>query len=409
MSCGCSGWSRCSRSATCRSGRSTRSGPCRATPRWQRPCSAIAARRGWSRWLDDQVGILVAAGYWTAGLPSPPTRPRRSTRSPVGQFGEREGLVGLALLVASGCVGAWSLRRPAACPASSTSRSSPPRPSATSLCEAHDAASRHVGALVVGRAAACAGARPRASPAHRRAAAARHRRRLPGRGPARRDQPRPGRPGDRPPWPEQRLGHARARRRRQLPAGDRGARPAPARLRDVAARRADRLAGDAAAARPVPAGGVGGDQRRRLRCSSSGGRRCSRADRPAAVARAGSARGGARPRCSCSPHTRRRTCCSRPTTRRHATSPPPLAVGDRARLRDRRRGRPRCAGVERWRIGGVACRTAARWRRVRWRLWTLAAAILGAFQMRRRGDPSAQAVHDAFQQGHVLVSVSAGC
>jgi uncharacterized membrane protein len=40
-------------------------------------------------------------------------------------------------------------------------------------------------------------------------------------------------------------------------------------------------------------------------------------------------------------------------------------------------------------------------------LWTLAAAILGAFQlMVSSSAPLAQNVHDRFQQGHVVVSVS---
>jgi hypothetical protein len=58
-----------------------------------------------------------------------------------------------------------------------------------------------------------------------------------------------------------------------------------------------------------------------------------------------------------------------------------------------------------WTIGGVrvaqagACLCAAAG------LWTLAAALLGATQL-RVAHPSSQAVHDAFQQGQVLVSTS---
>ena len=63
-------------------------------------------------WLDDQVAVLVAACYWSAGLAVSAASAAQVEAIARGQFGEREGVVGLALLVASACVGAWSLRRP---------------------------------------------------------------------------------------------------------------------------------------------------------------------------------------------------------------------------------------------------------------------------------------------------------
>jgi len=64
------------------------------------------------RWFDDQMGMVIATGYWVAGLAV-----SAAVAAPLdvifeGQFGGRDGLLGLALLVASGCVGVWSLRRP---------------------------------------------------------------------------------------------------------------------------------------------------------------------------------------------------------------------------------------------------------------------------------------------------------
>ncbi len=67
---------------------------------------------------------------------------------------------------------------------------------------------------------------------------------------------------------------------------------------------------------------------------------------------------------------------------------------------------PRADG-ERWQLGGVHVSTAAAVTTCAMALWTLAAAILGAGQLLVQGaSPAFQDVHDRFQQGHVLVSVS---
>jgi hypothetical protein len=67
---------------------------------------------------------------------------------------------------------------------------------------------------------------------------------------------------------------------------------------------------------------------------------------------------------------------------------------------------PRANG-ERWQLGGVRVATAAAVATGAMALWTLAAAILGAGQLLvQSASPAFQDVHDRFQQGHVLVSVS---
>jgi hypothetical protein len=64
-------------------------------------------------WLDDQVAVLVAACYWSAGLAVSAFSAAPLEAIGQGRFGGRDGLLGIALLVGSGCVGAWSVRRPA--------------------------------------------------------------------------------------------------------------------------------------------------------------------------------------------------------------------------------------------------------------------------------------------------------
>jgi uncharacterized membrane protein len=67
---------------------------------------------------------------------------------------------------------------------------------------------------------------------------------------------------------------------------------------------------------------------------------------------------------------------------------------------------PRADG-QRWQLGGVRVATAAAVTTCAMALWTLAAAILGAGQLLvQNASPAFQDVHDRFQQGHVLVSVS---
>lgn len=62
-------------------------------------------------WLDDQVSVLVATGYWAAGLAVSVAVAAPLSAIDHGQFGNRDGLAGLAALMASGIVGAWSVRR----------------------------------------------------------------------------------------------------------------------------------------------------------------------------------------------------------------------------------------------------------------------------------------------------------
>jgi uncharacterized membrane protein len=62
-------------------------------------------------WLDDQVSVLVATSYWVAGLGVCAAVVAPLSTIDHGQFGNRDGLAGLAALVASGIVGTWSVRR----------------------------------------------------------------------------------------------------------------------------------------------------------------------------------------------------------------------------------------------------------------------------------------------------------
>ena len=65
---------------------------------------------------------------------------------------------------------------------------------------------------------------------------------------------------------------------------------------------------------------------------------------------------------------------------------------------------PTAAGQQ-WRLGGIRVCTIAAVATGAMALWTLAAAILGAFQL-AVADTAVQDIHDGFQQGHVLVSIS---
>ncbi|HZI34926.1 MAG TPA: DUF2339 domain-containing protein [Gaiellales bacterium] len=62
-------------------------------------------------WLDDQVSVFVATSYWLAGLGVSAAVAAPLSAIDHGQFGNRDGLAGLAALVASGIVGTWSVRR----------------------------------------------------------------------------------------------------------------------------------------------------------------------------------------------------------------------------------------------------------------------------------------------------------
>ncbi|HEV8451357.1 MAG TPA: DUF2339 domain-containing protein [Gaiellales bacterium] len=63
-------------------------------------------------WLDDQVSVLIATAYWFAGLSVAAAVAAPLSAIDHGQFGNRDGLAGLAALVAAGIVGTWSVRRP---------------------------------------------------------------------------------------------------------------------------------------------------------------------------------------------------------------------------------------------------------------------------------------------------------
>jgi hypothetical protein len=63
------------------------------------------------------------------------------------------------------------------------------------------------------------------------------------------------------------------------------------------------------------------------------------------------------------------------------------------------------AGANPWTVGGVPVAKAGACLFGAASLWTLAAALLGATQL-RVAHPSPHSVHDAFQQGQVLVSTS---
>ena len=62
-------------------------------------------------WFDDQVSVLAATSYWVAGLGVCAAVVAPLSAIDHGQFGNRDGLAGLAALVASGIVGTWSVRR----------------------------------------------------------------------------------------------------------------------------------------------------------------------------------------------------------------------------------------------------------------------------------------------------------
>ncbi len=70
-------------------------------------------RSSWmAGWFQDSAAVLIAMGYWVAGLTVAASSAAALRDITQGQFGSRDCLTGLALLVASGCVGAWSLRAP---------------------------------------------------------------------------------------------------------------------------------------------------------------------------------------------------------------------------------------------------------------------------------------------------------
>ena len=66
-------------------------------------------------WLHDDMALVIAAGWWIAGA-----EVALAVTSPVEDlvaadwsgFGDREGMIGIAALLVSGCVLAWSIRRP---------------------------------------------------------------------------------------------------------------------------------------------------------------------------------------------------------------------------------------------------------------------------------------------------------
>jgi uncharacterized membrane protein len=62
-------------------------------------------------WLDDQISVLIATAYWVAGLGVSAAVAAPLSAIDHGQFGNRDGLAGLAALVAAGIVGTWSVRR----------------------------------------------------------------------------------------------------------------------------------------------------------------------------------------------------------------------------------------------------------------------------------------------------------
>ena len=237
-------------------------------------------------WLDDQVSVLVATSYWVAGLGVSAAVAAPLSAIDHGQFGNRDGLAGLAALVASGIVGTWSVRRlpireieyaalaPAAvfgylvCESLSQHQAMWTALAVTTVAAAAvhvPALRRRIGEgplLVIGAgylSAAVAGLLS-LDDAGRAVAESR---------------------------PERRLGHAARRRRHRLPARDRRARSAAARIRDVATRDPRRMAGDARPARPVSAGLLGRDQRDRLGVRDLAARVARAADRAPAAARAG--------------------------------------------------------------------------------------------------------------------------
>lgn len=65
-------------------------------------------------WFDDSAAVLIAIGYWVAGVTVAAASAAPLRDITAGAFGERACIPGLAMLVVSGCAGAWSLRRPRA-------------------------------------------------------------------------------------------------------------------------------------------------------------------------------------------------------------------------------------------------------------------------------------------------------
>ena len=67
------------------------------------------------RWLPEWVGLVTASGWWVTGavLALSLTAPVDELTEGWSRVGERHGLPGLAALLASACVFAWSSRRPA--------------------------------------------------------------------------------------------------------------------------------------------------------------------------------------------------------------------------------------------------------------------------------------------------------
>jgi len=67
------------------------------------------------RWLPEWVGLVTASGWWITGavVALSLTAPVDELTEGWNRVGERHGLPGLAALIASACVFAWSARRPA--------------------------------------------------------------------------------------------------------------------------------------------------------------------------------------------------------------------------------------------------------------------------------------------------------
>ena len=63
-------------------------------------------------WFDDRAAVLIGIAYGVAGIAVAGKVAAPLHDITHGAFGARQCLLGLALLVASGCVAAWSLRRP---------------------------------------------------------------------------------------------------------------------------------------------------------------------------------------------------------------------------------------------------------------------------------------------------------
>jgi hypothetical protein len=67
------------------------------------------------RWLPEWVALITASAWWVAGagVALALTAPADRLTEAWSRLGERHGLAGLAALLASACVIAWSVRRPA--------------------------------------------------------------------------------------------------------------------------------------------------------------------------------------------------------------------------------------------------------------------------------------------------------